>query len=117
MKIRKMTAVAALLMIALPIASTAFAHDRDDDHERGRPAHGWRDDGHADRHGDRGYHHERRWHDHGRYRHGRGDGYYPRRDWDDHRATVVLPFPPLPPLPVLVVPKQHKGHIVLRPGY
>ena len=123
MNTKKLTAIALLMVTALPLAQTAFAHDRDDD-DRGydRQARAWHRDG--DRDWDRGYHRDRDWrYDRYRNRHDRGHGYYygyyPRREWDDRRATVVIPTPPLvlPPLPVLVVPKQHKGHIVLRPAF
>lgn len=112
MNAKKLTAI-ALMIAALPLGSAAFAHDRDDnDRGHDRPAPAWHRDG--DRHGDRDWRHDRyRYHNHRDY------GYYPRRDWDDRRATVVLPTPPLllPPIPVLVVPKVHQGHIILRPAF
>jgi hypothetical protein len=115
MNSRKLIAIALLMVTALPLTRTVFAHDRDDRDDRGydhRAPSRHRD---GDRHWDRGYHHDRDWRRDGyRYHRDRNDGdhgYYPRNDWDDRRVTVVLPAPPLllPPLPfpLLVVPKQH----------
>jgi len=125
MNTKKLTAIALLIVAALPLAQTAFAHDRDDgDRGDDRPARTWHREG--DRDWDRGYHRDRDWRDgryereRYRYRHdydeGYYHGYYPRRDWDESRATVVIPTPPLV-LPPLLVPQLHKGHIVLRPAF
>ena len=124
MNTKKLTVMALLMVATLPLAQAAFAHDRGDGDDRGydRPAPAWHRD--ADRGWDRGYQRNRDWH-HDSYRYRRDRDYraysynYPRRDWDDRRATVVLPTPPLllPPVPVLLVPKLHKGHVVLRPAF
>lgn len=105
-------ATIALLIAALPLAPAAFAHERDhDQYESPRPVRNWE---HEDR--GRGWGHEHRHdrycrHDDRRYHHYDG---YEGGGWGNQRTQIILPLPPLPPLPVFVVPKQHKGHIVLR---
>lgn len=125
------TAAVAFLIAALPLAASAFAHDRgygydDDDYDQPRY--------HRDYH-DRGWDrcdHDRRFRrDDYRYR----SSYYERRDWDDDRprvmapvvapvmvprvvtTRVVLPIPPLPPVPMIVLKKHHDARIVLRPMF
>jgi len=110
----------ALLIAALPLAPAAFAserdHDRQDRHESQRPTHSREHEhrghhwGHEHRH-NQYCHHDNHHYQQSSYRHYDGDEGH---DWDGYRAQVLLPVPPLPPFPVFVVPKQHKGHIVLR---
>jgi hypothetical protein len=105
---RTQTIAVALLVAALPFASTAFAADRGHG-DRGN-GHQDRDNGH-DRHGYRGQH----GHDHYRYGYrGHHIKHHYRHRHDNaghygHRAQVVLPFPPLPPFPVIVLNKKHHG--------
>ena len=116
MKTMKIATI-ALLIAALPMAPAAFAHERDHDrYESQRPVHNWEYEDHG-RHWGHEHRHDRYCrHDDRRYRQTSYRNYdnYENRGWDNHRTQVVLPLPPLPPLPVFVVPKQHKGHLVLR---
>jgi hypothetical protein len=106
-----------LLIAALPLSPAAFAHERA--HDQYESQHVVRNGYHEDRgsHWGREHRHDRYCrHDDRRYHQSSYRGYdgYESHGWDNHRTQVVLPLPPLPPLPVFVVPKQHKGHIVLR---
>ena len=119
---RTQTIAVALLVVALPFASAAYAADR---------GHGDRDNGHQDharghdyghdRHGYRGKH----GHDHYRhgyhghhYKHHYRHGHHLNAGHYGHGAQVMLPFPPLPPFPVIVLNKKlHAAHVVLRRPY